>query len=60
MSASSAEAIRPQLDEDITQVAWITPARWQEMAPTSYPLTRQLMEHVFLMNILQRDVPGTF
>ncbi|GAB4409833.1 MAG: hypothetical protein OHK0039_13740 [Bacteroidia bacterium] len=46
-----AETLTPQTEEDIEAVAWKSKTAWLEVAPQSYPLTRQLFEMEFARHL---------
>lgn len=47
MNASSTAALVPQKEEKIEEVRWMTQGKWLELAQSSYPLVRHILETEF-------------
>ncbi|WNJ19797.1 NUDIX domain-containing protein [Pontibacter sp. G13] len=51
MTADKSQALIPQLEESISEVAWKSKAEWIELSPYSFPLNRQIFEAEFAAQI---------
>ena len=41
----------PQLEEDITQAAWMSKAQWLSLAEETYPLTQEIFQAEFAKDL---------